>query len=62
MVDLSERQRTVIELRDFDGFELAEIAESMQLDVSYVRVLLSRARKTVREKMIKIYDYERRKI
>jgi len=62
MVDLSEQQRTVIELRDFDGFELVEIAESMQLEVSYVRVLLSRARKIIREKMIKIYDYERRKI
>lgn len=62
MADMNEQQRMVIELRDFDGFELAEIAESMQLDISYVRVLLSRARKNIREKMIKIYSYERRKI
>ena len=60
--ELPEIQRLVLELRDFDGFEMKEIAESMKIEVSYARVLLSRSRKIVREKMIKNYGYERRTI
>ncbi len=58
VADMPEQHRTVLQLRDFDGFELNEIAESMQIEITYARVLLSRARKIVREKMVKIYDYE----
>jgi RNA polymerase sigma factor (sigma-70 family) len=55
---LPEQQREVITLRDMDGLEFDEIATIMNIEVTYVRVLLSRARKTVREKMEKIYAYE----
>lgn len=62
VANLPDLQRQVLELRDFDGFEMKEIAESMKIEVSYARVLLSRSRKIVREKMIKNYGYERRTI
>lgn len=55
---MPKQEKMVLQLRDFDGFELADIAESMQIKETYVRVLLSRARKKVRAEMVKIYNYE----
>jgi RNA polymerase sigma factor (sigma-70 family) len=55
---LSENQREVIQLRDIDGLEFDEIAEITAMDVPYIRVLLSRARRAVKEKLEKIYAYE----
>lgn len=55
---LADNQREVIQLRDIDGLEFEEIAEITALDIAYIRVLLSRARKTVKEKLEKIYAYE----
>jgi RNA polymerase sigma-70 factor (ECF subfamily) len=55
---LTENQREVIQLRDIDGLEFEEIAEITAMDIPYIRVLLSRARKTVKEKLEKIYAYE----
>lgn len=55
---LTEKQREVIQLRDIDGLEFEEIAEITAMDIAYIRVLLSRARKTVKEKLEKIYAYE----
>jgi len=45
-------------MRDIDGLEFDEISEITATDVAYVRVLLSRARKTVKDKLEKIYSYE----
>jgi len=53
--ELPENQRSVIHLRDIDGFDNQEIAEIMSMDVNNVRVLLSRARKKVREDLLKNY-------
>jgi RNA polymerase sigma factor (sigma-70 family) len=55
---LSPQQKEVISLRDLDGMEFEEIAEIMKIEITYVRVLLSRARKTVREEMKRIYAYD----
>jgi RNA polymerase sigma factor (sigma-70 family) len=55
---LVENQREVIQLRDIDGLEFEEIAEITTMDIAYIRVLLSRARKTVKDKLDKIYAYE----
>jgi RNA polymerase sigma factor (sigma-70 family) len=55
---LVETQREVIQLRDIDGLEFDEIAEITATDIAYVRVLLSRARKSVKEQLEKIYAYE----
>ena len=54
---LPERQQTVIHLRDIEGCEMTEIAELVGMDEATVRMTLSRARKTVREKVLKIMNY-----
>ncbi len=43
--ELPENQRSVIQLRDIDGFDNQEIGEILKMDANNVRVLLSRARK-----------------
>ncbi|MDU1890660.1 MAG: RNA polymerase sigma factor [Dysgonomonas sp.] len=51
---LPETQRMVILMRDVEGYELDEIADIMGAEPTAVRVNLSRARKTVRDKFISI--------
>lgn len=55
---LPEKYRTVIQLRDIDGMEFDEISEMTGFEVSYVRVILSRARQKVKEEVEKMYDYD----
>jgi RNA polymerase sigma factor (sigma-70 family) len=55
---LPDNQREVIQMRDIDGLDFEEIAELIGRDIPYTRVLLSRARKSVKEKIEKIYAYE----
>ncbi len=54
---LPERQQMVFHLRDVEGKEMADIAATVGIDESTARVLLSRARKTIREEMQKIMSY-----
>ena len=54
---LPEPQRTIIHLRDIEGYEMADIAEIVERDESTVRVALSRARKSIRLKLIEIMNY-----
>ena len=54
---LPETMRTVIHLRDVEGYEIEEIAEIVKRDAPTVRVYLSRARKTVKVELIKIMNY-----
>ncbi|MEQ8546807.1 MAG: RNA polymerase sigma factor [Cyclobacteriaceae bacterium] len=56
--ELPADQRQVMVMRDIDGFEFTEIAKATKLKVEHVRVLLSRARKQIRLKLIDIYRYE----
>jgi len=58
IVQLPSVQQEVISLRDIDGLEFEEIAEILNIGVPHVRVLLSRARKKVREQLEKWYQYE----
>lgn len=51
---LPEMQRTIIRMRDVEEMEIAEIAEIMQMTENAVTVNLSRARKKIREKILKI--------
>lgn len=55
---LPEQQRMIIHLRDIEAYDLDEIAEIMELNMNTIRVNLSRARKKVREKLTKTYNYE----
>ena len=54
---LPEKQRTVVHLRDIEGFEIDAIAETVDMEVATVRVVLSRARKALREELTKIMNY-----
>ena len=53
--ELPENQRSVIQLRDIDGYDNQEIGEILKMDANNVRVLLSRARKKVREELLANY-------
>lgn len=55
---LPEQQRMIIHLRDVEGYAFEEISEIMGLTENTIRVNLSRARKKIREGMIKKYSYE----
>lgn len=57
METLPEQQRIVLQLRDVEQFEFAEIAQMLESNETAIRVALSRARKTVRDAMIKNYKY-----
>ncbi len=55
---LPEHQKMIIHLRDIEGCEFEEIAEILQMSLNTIRVNLSRARKKVRETLVKKYSYE----
>ncbi|HSH20409.1 MAG TPA: RNA polymerase sigma factor [Draconibacterium sp.] len=55
---LPEKFRTVIRLRDIDGFTFEEIKEMTGYEITHIRVILSRARMKVKKEIEKIYDYE----
>ena len=55
--NLPEQQKTIVHLRDVEGYELKEIAEIMGTDSNYVRVNLSRGRKKIREKLLNVYNH-----
>tara|TARA_R110002072_G_scaffold125944_3_gene262635 strand:- start:167558 stop:168064 length:507 start_codon:yes stop_codon:yes gene_type:complete len=57
METLPEQQKIVLQLRDVEQFEFAEIAKMLDSNETAVRVALSRARKTVREQLIQQYNY-----
>ncbi|MDD5150814.1 MAG: sigma-70 family RNA polymerase sigma factor [Flavobacterium sp.] len=54
---LPEQQKLIIQLRDIEQYEFDEIAKIMDMNETAIRVALSRARKTVREFMIKTHSY-----
>ena len=54
---LPDLQRTVIHLRDVEQLEYEEIAEVTEMNVNTIRVNLSRARKKVRDEILKIQNY-----
>ena len=58
MQALPEQQRMVIHLRDIEGCDFDEIAEVTGMSLNNVRVNLSRARKKIRDTLIKIHNYE----
>lgn len=58
MKSLPEQQRSIMQMRDIEEMEFEEIGEVMKMNLNAVRVNLSRARKTVREQIRKIHNYE----
>lgn len=57
METLPEQQKIVLQLRDVEQYEFSEIAKMLDSTEVAIRVALSRARKTVRDKLIKNYNY-----
>lgn len=57
METLPEQQKIILQLRDVEQFEFSEIAKMLDSNETAIRVALSRARKTVRDEMIKKYNY-----
>lgn len=55
--ELPEQQKMVIQMRDVEQYDLDEIAEILGMQNTAVRVALSRARKSIREKLIKTHNY-----
>jgi len=53
---LPEQQKTIIQLRDIEGYEYEEIANILNMEVNTIRVTVSRARKTIRESISKVYQ------
>ena len=55
--ELPEQQRLIVQMRDIEQYEFAEIAKILEMNETAIRVALSRARKTIREFMIKTHSY-----
>ncbi|WP_299556234.1 RNA polymerase sigma factor [Seonamhaeicola sp.] len=55
--ELPEQQRMIIQLRDIEEYDYDEIAEMLGMNNTAVRVTLSRARKTIREKLTNTHNY-----
>jgi RNA polymerase sigma-70 factor (ECF subfamily) len=55
---LPEQQRSILHMRDIEEMEFEQIADIMDMNINAVRVNLSRARKKVRDTVLKIQGYE----
>lgn len=55
--NLPEKQKMIIQLRDFEGYEFDKIAEITGMTKVSIRVNLSRARKKLKEKLVKRISY-----
>jgi RNA polymerase sigma-70 factor (ECF subfamily) len=55
---LPEQQRTIMHLRDVEGYEFDEIAAVTDMNENAIRVALSRARKRIRELILNATNYE----
>ena len=54
---LPEQQQIIVQLRDIEQYEFAEISKMLDMNETAIRVALSRARKTIREQLIKTHSY-----
>jgi len=57
MEDLPEQQKIILQLRDIEEYDYEEIAKILNMKETAIRVALSRARKTIREKLTKAHHY-----
>ncbi|MFT5216901.1 MAG: RNA polymerase sigma factor (sigma-70 family) [Glaciecola sp.] len=57
MEELPEQQKIIIQLRDIEQYEYSEISKMLDINETAIRVTLSRARKTLREKLTKTHNY-----
>ena len=57
---LPEQQKLIVQLREIEEYEFAEIARIMDMNETAIRVSLSRARKIIKEKYAEINNYGNR--
>ena len=57
MNELPEKQRIIMQLRDVEQYSFEEIGKILEINQVAIRVSLSRARKTIRQKLIKFHNY-----
>ncbi|MGV3540841.1 MAG: RNA polymerase sigma factor [Rufibacter sp.] len=55
--ELPEQQRVILHLRDVEGYSYEEVEQVTGLNVNAIRVALSRARKSVRDGLLKMENY-----
>ncbi|MDO1500962.1 sigma-70 family RNA polymerase sigma factor [Winogradskyella maritima] len=55
--ELPEQQKIILQLRDIEQYDYAEIAKMLDMNETAVRVNLSRARKTIREQLTNTHNY-----
>ncbi len=55
--ELPEQQKLVLQLRDVEEYDFDEIGALLDMQPTAIRVALSRARKTVREKLMQKHNY-----
>lgn len=57
---LPEQQKTILHLRDVEGYEYKDIKEITGFELNYIRVNLSRARKAIKQSLLKLEENELR--
>ena len=57
MEELPEQQKIILQLRDIEEYEFEEIAKVLDMNETAIRVALSRARKTISEKLTNTHSY-----
>ena len=55
--NLPDKQREMIELRDFEGMSYSEIAKACNADINLVKVNIHRARTTIRKAIKKLNEH-----
>ncbi|WP_323787935.1 sigma-70 family RNA polymerase sigma factor [Psychroserpens sp.] len=55
--ELPEQQKIILQLRDIEEYDFDEIAKVVEMNPTAIRVALSRARKTIREKLTNTHSY-----
>ncbi|MDG5492100.1 RNA polymerase sigma factor [Psychroserpens sp. SPM9] len=55
--ELPEQQKIILQLRDIEAYDFDEIAKVVDMNPTAIRVALSRARKTIREKLTNTHRY-----
>ncbi|SDS63813.1 RNA polymerase sigma-70 factor, ECF subfamily [Formosa sp. Hel1_31_208] len=55
--ELPEQQKIILQLRDIEDYDFEDIAKVVDMNPTAIRVALSRARKTIREKLTNTHRY-----
>ncbi|MEY8848798.1 RNA polymerase sigma factor [Psychroserpens sp. XS_ASV72] len=55
--ELPEQQKIILQLRDIEEYDYDEISKVVDMNPTAIRVALSRARKTIREKLTNTHSY-----